>query len=329
MTVTESDSFALLSVDQVLDLPAPDSLVEGMISSGGLSMLYGPPGVGKTFMGLDLSLSIATGQSCLGRATIQGSVVYIAAEGSGGLPNRLGAWFDSKEIARDTASNIPCKFLPEPVNLLNDKTGWPGFVKQIEQAHSDLRLVVIDTLARCSGGAEENSAKDMGTIIDSLGLLQRQTGASVLLIHHSGKDKNRGARGSSALLGAADTVIEMSRDGSGFKMNCEKQKDAEKFEEIRATLKPVDLGEGKSSCVVELRQESGSSELDEKARTMLDVLENQLARSATATKWQKACEEKGVTRETFYKRRPILLAGKRVWKCGEGQGASYTFIDQN
>ena len=71
-----------------------------------------------------------------------------------------------------------------------------------------VQLVIIDTLARSMGAGDENSSQDMGAFIAACDQIRRATGATVLIVHHSGKSSNAGARGSSALLGAVDTAIE-------------------------------------------------------------------------------------------------------------------------
>lgn len=74
----------------------------------------------------------------------------------------------------------------------------------------DVGWVVIDTLARAMAGGDENSAQDMGAIIDNVGELQSKLHTHVTLIHHTGKDASRGARGSSALKPALDLEIEVT-----------------------------------------------------------------------------------------------------------------------
>ena len=60
------------------------------------------------------------------------------------------------------------------------------------------RLIILGTLARCFGGSDENAAKDMGAFIQGCDTSKAVTQTSVLIVHHSGKGQERGARGSSA-----------------------------------------------------------------------------------------------------------------------------------
>jgi len=110
-------------------------------------------------------------------------------------------------------------------------------------------LVVVDTLARCMVGGDEDSAQDMGRFVSSLETLRSELGAAVLVLHHPTKT-NRGERGSGALRGAVDTVIKASSAGGAIVLECEKQKDAEPFSDIRVRLEMVTLADGRCSCVI-------------------------------------------------------------------------------
>ena len=74
-----------------------------------------------------------------------------------------------------------------------------------------VRLIVLDTLSRMIGSGDEDKARDINMVVQRAEQVQRETGAHVLIVHHSGKDRDRGMRGSNALLGAVDASIEVSR----------------------------------------------------------------------------------------------------------------------
>lgn len=102
-----------------------------------------------------------------------------------------------------------------------------------------MSLVVIDTLARATAGADENSVKDMGRAVAASDAIREQSGASVLLVHHTGKD-GLNYRGSSAIEGAADAMLHMAKTDSGaLELRCAKQKDAEAFDPIPLSLESV------------------------------------------------------------------------------------------
>ena len=124
-------------------------------------------------------------------------------------------------------------------------------------------IVVIDTLAQVSAGANENSAEDMGMVLKRCQNIQKETGALVLLIHHSGKDDSKGARGWSGLRAAMDTVIKISSKASHKIAAIDKQKDGDDSFKVNFHLKQFELGfdednEPITSCVVELESSSFS-----------------------------------------------------------------------
>jgi hypothetical protein len=114
------------------------------------------------------------------------------------------------------------RVLPVAVNLM-DPTHLAAIAAYVE----DLAplLVVVDTLARCMIGADENSSRDMSTAVAALDRLRiASAGACVLVVHHSGKNIEAGARGHTALLGAADTMLKLGQTDRILTIEQEKQK---------------------------------------------------------------------------------------------------------
>lgn len=106
-----------------------------------------------------------------------------------------------------------------------------------------IRLIILDTLARCFGGSDENAAKDMGAFIQGCDYIKAATQATVLIIHHSGKVQDKGARGSSAFRAALDVEFNVRREGDGgaLILSCTKMKDAEEPSRRAYDLNSVDL----------------------------------------------------------------------------------------
>ena len=95
--------------------------------------------------------------------------------------------------------------------------------------------VIIDTLAKATSGMDENSAKDMGRIIDQTRRIQEETGATVILVHHTGHSDTNRERGSSSLAGAVDSSI-LVKNG---KMSAPLVKDGSTPEPVHFKLKPA------------------------------------------------------------------------------------------
>lgn len=234
--------FPLIPRAGLSQLPPPTWRVQNYITDGGFAVLYGPSGCGKTFIALSLTMSIATGRSWNGCEVQHGRVVYVAGEGVAGLDQRATAW----EIHGNGGETVTAiDFVPLAVNLL-DQAQVTEFIQVIKTMPEPPTQIVLDTLARCIVGGDENSAKDMGNAIASIDRIRRETGAGVLVIHHTGKGNQDTERGSSALRGAADTMILVKNDDGRITVSCEKQKDAAPFESSEWKLEQIEQAD---SCV--------------------------------------------------------------------------------
>jgi len=234
----------IYSLDEVEALQPPPWLIDGILPAQSLGLLYGPTGGGKTFLAIDLALSIATGYPWLGRNVEGGSVVFCSGEGISGLSRRIGAWRADRAPVDPFAAGQPARsrvFVAE-VPWLLDSDAVMGFVEAVRAVEVKPSLVVIDTLARAIVGGDENSAKDVGVAIAAADRIKAALGSAVLFVHHAGKDKDRGARGSSALLAAVDTAFSLDGPTDRLELRCEKQKDAEAAKPIPLALEVVDLG---------------------------------------------------------------------------------------
>lgn len=188
-------------------------------------MIFGASGSYKTFYALWLALEIAQTQG----------VVYVAAEGSSGLAARVDAWLAYRKIPDPHIT-----FICREINLL-DPASVTELVGEIKKLIPAVSLVVFDTYARCMEG-DENTTKDAGAVVRNCAKLQRDLKATVLLIHHTGKNGNS-ERGSTALRGAADVMIEVGLDNRDVKISCSKPKEtAEWPDEIFRFLSYGDSG---------------------------------------------------------------------------------------
>lgn len=228
-----------LSIDEVEKLPPPRWLVQGVLVEASIAAIYGPPESCKSFLAVDMAMAVAGGMDWHGRAVERGGVLYIAAEGAPGLGKRMRAW----KVNRGAQGHaFQLHLMRDELNLAAEKDGGVrAFVQAVTAELGPLRLIVIDTLNQTAAGADENSAKDMGRYIASMKRLRDATGAAVVVVHHSGKDASKGMRGSTALLGAMDTTVEVERatDGHSIKVAVHKQKDAEREGPIRFNLEKV------------------------------------------------------------------------------------------
>jgi KaiC/GvpD/RAD55 family RecA-like ATPase len=227
----------LLTRAQVAELPPVEWLIDGVLPVDALSVLYGEPGAAKTFLALDIGAAIAAGNGWCGRDVRQGAVVYVCAESPRGLAMRLAAW---ESVNNDGEPLQPFFVYPDAVQLL-EAGHVAHLIEQIRAAGVEPRLIVFDTLARCTVGADENSVEAMGKAIAMADRVRKEFGATVLLVHHSRKGDARVIRGSSVVAGAVDTSLSLVKDEETGErvLSMTKQKDAEEMRSLRFRLQPV------------------------------------------------------------------------------------------
>ncbi len=221
----------LLSRSGLATLPEPKPLIAHTIDRRTVAVVAGHFGSLKSFVLQAWAASIATGSPWLGREVGKGAVLYVAAEGAQGLHPRFTAWeYGWQQRIPDDALVV----LPEPVNLMD-----AGAVAELCALAVGRSLVVVDTLARCLVGADENSAKDMGIAVDALYRLRDATaGGTVVVAHHTGKDRAT-VRGSSALEAGVDTVYTTEGDARLMRMTRTKRKDGPREDTLQLSLSPV------------------------------------------------------------------------------------------
>lgn len=232
----------LLTRREIDAIPDLEPMIDGVLDKGTVAMLAAQPGAGKSFLALDWACRYATGLRWQGRDVNRmmeystgnqgpGKVLYIAAEGARGIKTRLAAW----EHAWD--AHVPehqLRMLDQPVHLGNFNEVSMLIAEMEEQG--PFGLVIIDTLARCATGLEENNANEMGRVIQAAYMIRNAMGndGTVLLIHHLGKSGV--VRGSSALLGGVDLMLTLTNEQGHLTLEDEKRKDGKPLEPMNLRL---------------------------------------------------------------------------------------------
>ena len=225
-------------------------LVKGWLGAGQMAVLYGPSNVGKSFFALDLSFCLGAGIEWRGCKTNGGVVLYLATEGGQAFHNRVYAL---KQQYEGIQSKLAVR--PSPVDLLRPQESMPELIElcaEIEQEHGKIAMIVVDTLSRAMAGGNENGPEDMTAFISNCDVLREATGATILTVHHSGKDAAQGARGHSSLRAATDTEIELQYDPETNirAARATKQRDMEGNRELVFKLKVHELGEDSDGDMV-------------------------------------------------------------------------------
>ena len=165
----------------------------------------------KSFLALDIGARIACGLEWFGLPVTAGGVVYVAGEGSGGLRLRIKAW--RERFAPD--ARAPFAMIPGALDLRTDASAVEALAADIRQ-HGEtmgaaVDLIVLDTFSRMLGGGTDAEPRDVAAFLQNIEKLKDLTNAHILIVHHTGKDRDKGMRGSTMLRDFADTVIEISR----------------------------------------------------------------------------------------------------------------------
>ena len=323
-----------------LKIHSPDWLIQGVIEKGTLAAVIGESGSGKSFLALDLAACVQTGKPWHGRDVQQGDVVYLAGEGRSGLVRRIGAW---EHRYKDSLDDLMIS--SRAIDLGDRRNQLPKVQQALQALEKPPVLIVIDTLARHHTG-DENSASEMSSFISNLDRLSEEFKATVLIVHHAGKDPSRGARGSSAFRAALDHEIRVTKPETGItNLTCEKAKDAEPFPPMSFRLKQSDVvdelgrmlaepdGSPVRSCVLEeieyIQPSSKAKQLTEKqaeAQQLFFELRKQSEDGiVTRSSWYKALESKNIATSDVAKKRLLDLMVEMGTFTVQGEGRDVYF----
>lgn len=236
------------SVAEILNAPPRAYLLQGLFAVAEFIVLWGQPKTGKSFLALRLAYGLALGRGMWGRkAPHPLRVLYVAAEGAGGMGARLQAL---REALGDDEGRFA--IIAQPAQI-----GPPGedaeTLREAAKAHA-ADLVIIDTLARTFGDGNEDAAQDMGGFVVECDAIRHETGAAVVVVHHGAKAEDaKTPRGSGALMGAADLILQVKKGAEGAPSVAIVQaaKDDEDGAEMPFRLEVVTVGEREDGTPIE------------------------------------------------------------------------------
>jgi hypothetical protein len=268
------------TVAHALHAPARVHLLEGLMAPAELSVWWGGPKCGKTFLLVRLGYGLSLGRGMWGRAAQRCSVLYLAAEGANGFRHRIAAL--SAEMG-DATGAFHC--IAQPADLFASGADIEHVVEAAKAVGA--RLVVVDTLAHVMPGGNEDKAQDMGLVIANFDRIREEADAHVAVVHHGLKNGGDLPRGSGALVGAADLVVAISRgDGGNGKAEVTHAKDDPSGDVFGFHLRPMDLppdasGRPRPTCLAD-EADTGSDlrakqPLGERLRGWLNDVEEMFA----------------------------------------------------
>lgn len=242
-----------------LDVPGPehDWLVDDIISRADRSIVAGPSKSGKSFLAIHFSMAVARGVPFFSHKTRHGGVIYQAGEGARGVKKRLRAYRKHFGIPKKLGTFV---LLTKQVDLYRPSGDTDALIEEIKAWAATmpvpLELVVIDTLATATAGADENNVKDMSTVLANIARISAACEVAVMLVHHMNAAGTK-IRGSTSIYANVDQVIEVIRDESTKVRTAtlSKQKDDEDGLKFVFKLKQIELdvrddGKAITSCVV-------------------------------------------------------------------------------
>lgn len=243
--------------DVFFDVGAPETL-KGVIGCGSVAMLYGAPNEGKTFVAMDFMAAVAKGEPWMGRKTRQGLCLHVAMEGEAGIKKRYMA------LQREKGAE-GLYLLTDLLSLTSEKSKdvrrlIAAYLKLLESTGMPPGVICIDTVALAIGG-DEDKTEHVSPFLKAMKRIAKDTGATVLLLHHPGKDETRGPRGSSGFNGNVDQTLYMKKG----RIIAQKVRDGAKGQAMGFALKVVEIGkdadgDSVTTCVVD---QQGSSAVEE------------------------------------------------------------------
>ena len=262
----------MLTLDDLRAVPPRDYILKRLLSPAEMSVWWGPPKCGKSFLAFYIGYAVAQGRSIFGRRVKARTVLYVAAEGTAGLAGRLHA------LEREFGPAPRFYLIAQSVDLLHPFGDLPSLLKAAKTIKAG--LIVLDTLNRMLSGGDENGSEDMGALIRNAGVIQAETPAHVAIVHHGTKSLNGSTpRGHSSLIGAADLVVEVAKtDDRRRTATVRAAKDEAEGDIIGFRLKVVELGTDPdgdpiTTCLAEEAEPAaarpGFSATEAKARSIL------------------------------------------------------------
>ena len=221
----------LLTMSDVFAWPDPTELVHDFLMQGEDACIYSPPKCGKTFVALDIALSLAAGLPVFGKLNVLRpgeAVVYLSGEGHAGMKRRILAWGQAHGLTREQVEGLPFFYKTDVPASAEGNADAMRYVDGIRQFCTPV-LVVIDTMARSLGKLDESTSASAALYLDVTKALRDAFNCTTLTLAHEGKTEGKGVRGSSAFVAGFDAVwhLDANKDNRTAMLEAEWLKDAE------------------------------------------------------------------------------------------------------
>ncbi len=203
--------------------PPTQWLVEQLWSEQAVGILGGEPKCCKSFLALDVAVSVASGAACLRQFPVRrsGPVLLFPAEDSlAVVRQRLEGITAAAQVP---FASLPVQVITAPSLRLDTALDRQRLSHTVQQQRPI--LLILDPLIRLHR-VDENDATQIAALLSYLRELQRQFQLAVMLVHHARKDSHssrpgQALRGSSELHGWGDSNLYLRRKGSHLTLSTE------------------------------------------------------------------------------------------------------------
>jgi RecA-family ATPase len=320
MPVTADQSLPVVRVGEIRSEKSAERwLVEELWGASSVGVIGGAPKCAKTWLGLDMALSVATGTACLGKYAVPepGPVLVYLAEDAlpvvrervEGMARYRGIDLAGVEIHVITAPSLRLDRDRDRMRLLETS-------KQLRP-----RLLVLDPLVRLHG-IDENHAGEVAELLAYFRSLQRQLDLSVLLVHHTRKNAAGGAaagqglRGSSDIHAFGDSNLYLRRTSDRLVLSGE-HRAASASAPVYLELVATDAKMIHLEVIGELRDGSAKPTMDGKQRSLEQQVLDLLGQGATVTR-AKLRDSLGVKNERLGEALEALEQAGRLCRTPAG-----------
>ena len=215
-----------LCVQRVADIDTPDQsqpwLVRSLWASSAVGILGGPPKCGKTFLGLDLAISVASGTPCLGAFPVDSkgpTLVYLAEDSLDTARQRIEGICQHRGL---DIRGLDLYLITEPALRLDREADLHKLAATLTKIAP--RLLLLDPFVRLHR-RDENSSADVSGLLGDLRLLQRNHNLAIVLVHHVRKNgrgpQGEALRGSSDLHAWGDSNAYLTRRANALQLSLE------------------------------------------------------------------------------------------------------------
>lgn len=230
------DELPFCLIGEVVERSETSWLIESLWLSEAAGIIGGQPKCGKSWLGLDMAVSVASNTPCLGRFSVMApgpALVYLAEDALHGVRTRVQGICESRGL---DIAGLPLSVITAAALRLDVEADCQRLWRAVERVRP--RLLLLDPLVRLHR-LDENNSRDIAGILGFLRELQRHFKMAVVLTHHASKRSHsrpgQGLRGSSDLHAFGDSNLYLSRDDDGIVLAVE-HRAAAAIDQLRLAL---------------------------------------------------------------------------------------------